>query len=313
MVLNDLHLKEFDHTHLLDSFRESRSFAQKSIGNGSKIFSWTLHDQDNRLREFQSIDERSWERWLSWYKFHHFQWNQPNDPLIGEMKSKIITLGNKTWKNLFQKYQVNIFKFHDLYSLPDVYYLTRTLGRIPSSVIDIGAGWGRMGLAWSALDVKSIGITDSIEQPYFVQFQYLSAIPGIQLRESFLDPLLKEKESSSLLNSKGITHFPLWEIRNIEDRSIEVVSAAQVLREVSREFVLFLFEELRRILVPGGLFYVRDNDHEYRTSCMHNIKITETLEELGFSVVFQPSLRQGIDIHGIPRIFRWNGKCTARS
>jgi cyclopropane fatty-acyl-phospholipid synthase-like methyltransferase len=48
---------------------------------------------------------------------------------------------------------------------------------IPSKVLDIGGGWGRLGMAWKSIGVETVGITDSIEQLYLIQNQYLSSVP----------------------------------------------------------------------------------------------------------------------------------------
>lgn len=302
--VNDMSIKSNLDKGLIRNFRLSREEAIKNIKNAAKIFSWALHEADGRNNEFQDFDKTAWDRWLGWYRFHHFNWNKPkeNKKAVVEMGKSICRLGRKTWSNLFKRYIIPIYDRHDLYSLPDVYYITSVLGHLPSAVIDVGGGWGRLGMAWTAIGVKTVGITDSIEQPYIMQNQYLKSVPGVNFKETL--------ESSSL-NSlagfseyKGIMHFPLWHIGNIHNGDVEVISAIQVLREINSDCLEFLLFEIRRVLRYGGLFYIRDNDPEYKEGCMHDVDISGRLLEMGFKLVFKPDLIHGKDIHGLPRIFQ---------
>ncbi len=277
---------------------------QKKSTIDKEVFQWTLHDNDGRGNDFQRYDINAWQRWLSWYRYHHFKWNTPEDPVIQEYRNKILSLGRNTWRNLFERYYINELDRHDLYSLPDIYYICKIIGNIPKSVIDIGGGWGRLGMAWSAVGVRVVGITDSIEQSYMLQYQYLSSIPKIK----FTDFLVSNNLANLNFNQQtGIVHFPFWHIVSIPSKSVEAVSTIQVLREVNDKFILFLFEQVKRVLVPRGIFYIRDNDHEYKEKCMHSIKITDTLLKMGFELVLKSELIHGEDIHGVPRIFQWKG------
>jgi hypothetical protein len=58
----------------------------------------------------------------------------------------------------------------------------------------------------------------------------------------------------------------------ITDSSVDAVSLVQVVREVSNEFLYFIFDEIKRILKKGGVLYIRDNDHDYQENCMHSLK-----------------------------------------
>jgi hypothetical protein len=267
-------------------------------------FSWKLHDVDGRGPLYQDWQgEASVRRWLlgGWHRPHHFVWNRPSDNLIHDLEKKIIRVGQRTWRRMFRRYWIADLKKHDLYSLPDVYYCSKILGRIPDVAIDVGGGWGRLGMAWAAIGCSSVAVVDSIEQPYVLQHLYLRAVPEARFQE-LLD---RDEVEIDLLRFKGITHFPLWQLPRVKARSVDVVSGVQILREVSRAMIFFLVDELKRVLRPGGIFYVRDNDHTYSEGCMHDVKITEYLLEQGFTLALDSSLVQGQDIHGVPRIFRW--------
>lgn len=290
----------------VSSFRKSKEAAVSILPAGDRIFAWALLESDGRIKKYGNLNDdsekKSWEYWLNdMMKFQHFQWRAPHDPEIKKLSKKIKQTGLSTWKKLFKKYRLHNLNLHDLYSLPDVYYTTKILGRVPESVIDVGGGWGRLGMAWHAVGSRVVGVTDSIEQPYVIQHQYLSSVPGADFFET-LDGANEEKLNFNM--ARGIVHFPLWSLLKIPDESVDAVSTIQVLREVPKECLEFLFSELHRILKKGGVWYIRDNDHEYKNFCMHNVPVTNRLQSIGFKLVHQSSLKQGVDIHGVPRIFQ---------
>lgn len=267
-----------------------------------RVFKWSLQDSDGRGDAYQKWEGgASVKRWLEWYRPKHLIWNKPDDALFSSLEKPLSALGKATWKKFFTRYLVNHYGRHDLYSLPDVYYCAKALGHIPATAIDIGGGWGRLGMAWAAVGCKSVTIMDSIEQPYILQNLYLKSIPGIQFNE-----LLEWDQEISSQQLNGVNHVPFWNISLIPAQSIEVVTAVQLLREVDEAMVLFLLNQLQRILKPGGIFYIRDNDPAYKTASMHHLDIHKLLEETGFKLMMQPALIQGKDIHGLPRIYQWN-------
>lgn len=288
----------------ISSFRESKKNAVSAFLSGDRIFSWALLESDGRIKKYGDFDfaRRSWEEWLNtMLKFQHFQWRAPRDLELIDLTSKIKNMGFITWSALFEKYNFHNLAYHDLYSIPDVYYTIKTLGHVPQSVIDIGGGWGRLGMAWHAVGSRVVGVTDSIEQPYMIQHQYLASIPRIK----FYEALGEENNKTLDFNcAAGVVHFPLWFLPKIPNESIEAVSTIQVLREVSKECLEFLFSEVHRILKNDGVWYIRDNDHDYKGMCMHNVHITDYLQNIGFKLVYKSDLVQGKDIHGVPRIFQ---------
>jgi hypothetical protein len=289
---------------LIQSFRSARAHLEREQGTAARTFGWTLHERDGRTARFREYHPNAWNQWLAWYQFRHFRWNAPDDPRIGVFAQRIRSLGQRTWRRLFRRYRIPELDAHDRYSLPDVYYPIATLGRIPTVTLDVGGGWGRLGMAWAAVGVRTAVVTDAIEQPYVLQHQYLSAIPDVAFHE-----LLGAPPPAGTIDPRqmaGVVHVPTWDLSRIAVQSVDVVTAVQVLREVDASFLTFLFDELQRMLVPGGIFYVRDNDHEYRIMCMHDIPVTQELEQRGFEVIAFP-LEQGKDIHGVPRMFRWRG------
>lgn len=301
-LVNDFSVNAGVKSSCVLSFRLSKEAAVRSLPNGDKIFSWALLESDGRIERFGFIHDKSWEIWLNQVlRFQHFQWRVPRDNLLPIFTDKIKRLGKATWSALFKRYKFHNLSFHDLYSVPDIYYITKFLGHIPESVIDIGGGWGRLGMAWFAVGAKAVGVTDSIEQPYVIQHQYLSSIPNAD----FYETLDKKNECKLDFNStKGLVHFPLWDLPKIPNESIEAISTVQVLREITRDCLEFLFSEIKRILKKGGIWYIRDNNYKYDEACMHDVDITNRLQNIGFKLVYRPDLIQGVDIHGVPRIFQ---------
>lgn len=294
---NDLRSKDPFPAGIISAFRKEK--AQAAVGNGARKFSWALHEKDGRDKQFRDYAEDTPAQWISWYKYHHFLWRRPIDPVVADLARSVQALGRRTWRNFFLQYRVDELDWHDSYSVPDLYYVTRALGRRPSAVIDIGAGWGRLGMAWKSVGVPFVGVTDAIEQPYVLQHLYLSAIPDAAFRELVGSPRAPIKPSAG-----GIVHFPSWRLSDVADGSIDAVSAVQVLREISADALEFLFSEVARVLAPGGVFYVRDNDHEYREAAMHQVNVEERLKAAGLSLALAPELKQSVDIHGVPRVYR---------
>jgi hypothetical protein len=93
---------------LATEFRLAKQKAVESSVNGKEIFSWTLHDEDDRGVAFQHHIYDAWTNWLSWYKYHHFQWNRLRDSSVQDLQDKIVEVGKKTWKTLFKKYTIPI-------------------------------------------------------------------------------------------------------------------------------------------------------------------------------------------------------------
>lgn len=301
-LINDFSLRVQIPNNFIASFRKAKEDAVHTFPSGDRIFAWALHELNGKIKMFNDFNDHSWKHWLNHLpKFQHFRWRVPNDLEAIMPTLKIKQMGRSTWSGLFKKYKLHNLDRHDMYSLPDVYYTIKIFGHIPQSVIDIGGGWGRLGMAWYALGSRVVGITDSIEQPYMMQHQYLSSVPGVDFYEALEKP---NDASLDFKTTSGIIHFPLWLLPKISSDSIEAVSTIQVLREVSKECLEFLFSEVYRILKKGGVWYIRDNDHEYRETCMHNVRITDYLQTIGFKLAYKSDLIQGKDIHGVPRIFQ---------
>lgn len=287
-------------------FRETRDCQLGNlIHDHRRAFAWALHDADGRGDTYQKwYDfEQHVKRWLEWYRPHHFVWSRPDDKLVEELARSVTELGRVTWRRMFRRYSVHHLAEHDRYSLPDLYYSISALGRLPRVALDIGGGWGRLGMAWVAVGCPSVAVIDSIEQAYILQNAYLQSVPDVH----FWELLGEVVDVIDVASHRGIAHFPFWQLPYVRSGSIDVASAIQVLREVDDSTVAFLAEQLERVLKPGGIFYVRDNDHTYSSDCMHSIDVTSLLVGRGFEVIFHSELQQGRDIHGIPRVFRWPG------
>lgn len=280
------------------------SIAARVDSVSAEALHWTLLERDNRAAIYTRWrgNKETIALWIDMLRPHHFTWRRPQDPSLRGMERAVADLGLQTWRRLFRRYLLHHLRGHDLYSLPDVYYTSITLGSIPSTSLDIGGGWGRLGMAWTAVGCPSVAVVDAIEQPYVLQNAYLRSIPGAMFHEE-----METVGPVDLRERRGVTHLPLWDIGRLAAHSVDLATAIQVLREVDRATIHLLTRELMRILRPGGLLYVRQNDHAYRETSAHGLNVHQHLIDAGFLQVPTPDLVQGLDIHGLPRIYRVPG------
>ena len=61
-------------------------------------------------------------------------------------------------------------------------------------------------------------------------------------------------------------------------------------------------KEIYRVLKPGGILYIRDHGKDWMYSA-HKLDIEELLKK-DFKLVFKPNLKDKLEIHGIPRIWK---------
>lgn len=80
-----------------------------------------------------------------------------------------------------------------------------------------------------------------------------------------------------------------------------MVCAVHVLREVPREVLLYVIPHFARVLKPGGALYVRDHISFHNPGGMPQ---DEVLAGHGLALEYYPAVRDGFDVHGVPRIWR---------
>lgn len=191
-------------------------------------------------------------------------------------------------------YNAQDYLFQRAYAVPDRQQVRR--------VLDFGAGHGRQAnLAFSApgSKVETYCAIDGIPASYLTQRMYCDAL-GLKVYD-YLDHVGESLDLAAAEADFDVFHFPTWRLADLPDDYFDMVCAVQVLRELSREVLLHVVPHLVRVLKPGGAFYVRDHQTFHNPSGMPQ---HEVLAGHGLQIEYDPSLRDGLDVHGVPRIWR---------
>lgn len=192
------------------------------------------------------------------------------------------------------RYNAQDYLFQRAYAVPDHQQIRRLL--------DFGAGHGRMAnLAFSApgSKVETYCAVDAIPASYLTQTMYYSAL-GLRVYD-YLDHVGAAVDLAAIDGDFDAFHFPTWRLADLPDNYFDMVCAVQVLREVSREVLLYVIPHLVRVLKPGGALYVRDHISFHNPSGMPQ---GDVLAGHGLALEYCPAIRDGSDVHGVPRIWR---------
>jgi hypothetical protein len=101
---------------------------------------------------------------------------------------------------------------------------------------------------------------------------------------------------------EGILHIPSWKFPVIDDNFFDLVTATWVLNEVNLAGILWLVAGSTRSLKEGGYFYVRDSTRQLPGR--HGVDYDALLLRLGFEEVVRLQVKNRVDFHGIPRMYR---------
>ena len=91
------------------------------------------------------------------------------------------------------------------------------------------------------------------------------------------------------------------------DNFFDLTICVQVLRELNETLVKKMLTEFHRVLKVGGIIYIRDHDVKWLPCGSMNIE--EYILNLGFEKGtttdknWKESITDGVDLHGIPRIY----------
>ena len=138
---------------------------------------------------------------------------------------------------------------------------------------------------------------DAILKSYCLQHLYYS-----HLNLPLYDYIVDTKNFKMTTDKKGIYHLPTWRADLLPDSFFDAVICVQVLPEINEKLVLHMASVFRRILKPGGMLYIRDHDQKWKPT--HNMDLNMYLQKNGFVLEFRPHIKDGVDIQGIPRIWR---------
>jgi hypothetical protein len=191
-------------------------------------------------------------------------------------------------------------------------YLFQHAYRVPArnrvkTLLDFGAGHGRianLGFNTPRSDEKldTLIAVDGIVSSYFTQAAYFRAL-GLDVWEYFehSDDELNRDVISAAISQFDVVHIPTWRLDLIPDGIVDMVVAIQVLKELPGEVVNFVLPQFRRVTHKTGAVYIRDHIQFHNPNHM---PIDTLLGVNGFLVEFSPQLKDRVEVHGLPRIWR---------
>lgn len=172
----------------------------------------------------------------------------------------------------------------------------------PRVAIDLGPGNGRLAnpLLRGEAPVDTLVAVEGIAGPYLTQRAYYAGL-GLRVAD-YLDAADPDGfDVAALAEDHDVVHLPTWRLDAVPDGSVDLVCAVQVLRELPQTTVRFVLGHLRRVVRPGGALYVRDHP---ATHDLTGLPTDELVTEHGFALEFAPQVRDRVDIHGLPRLWR---------
>lgn len=241
-------------------------------------------------------------KWINWIK----PVNKPDyfDPeLVSSLAQKSENFDKKidSFFNLgldFSDYKETIGKYNAQdYILANAYPMPGPKkGR---RVLDFGAGYGRQVNIWSQNgdeDLVFVGM-DAIPNSYCLQHCYYSQLEA-PVYEYADNPDGFELDE----NSKGVYHIPTWRFDLIPDNYFDAILVVQVLPELNSKLVQYLAKEFKRVVKDTGFVYIRDHDTKWRPG--HSLDNNQVLRDEGFILEYRPYIKDDVDLHGIPRIWK---------
>jgi SAM-dependent methyltransferase len=194
------------------------------------------------------------------------------------------------------RYNAQDYLFQRLYPVPE--------HQTVRAILDFGAGLGRTAnLAFGAPGntTEFMVTVDGIPSTYLTQRLYFQGL-GLRFAD-YLDGAAEGMrfDVGELRRRCQLVHLPTWRMDLIPDASMDLVSCVQVLRELPQKLFVHAAAQFARILKPGGALYVRDHFQHHNPNQMPQ---DEVLLASGFVLEFRAQVRDRVDIHGIPRIWR---------
>lgn len=172
----------------------------------------------------------------------------------------------------------------------------------PRVMLDLGPGNGRLANAFLNGDdpVDTVIAVEGIAGPYLTQRAYYTGL-GLRVAD-YLDTDEPDRfDVTATAEGHDVVHLPTWRLDLVPDASVDLVCAVQVLKELPATTVRFVLQHLRRVVRPGGAVYVRDHLEGHDLT---GLPTDDLLMAHGFALEFAPRVRDRIDLHGLPRLFR---------
>lgn len=175
------------------------------------------------------------------------------------------------------------------------------------TILDFGAGHGRMAnlalLGPSVLDRASTYIAvEGISSTYFTQHFYWKAL-GLKVWDYMeaIGPDLNEIEMQKIMSQHDVIHIPTWRLDLLPENSVDMVTCVQVLKEPPGILLPHIPNEFPRICKDRDAIYIRDHIQFHNPNHM---PIDAMIQASGFTLEFSPQLKDRVEIHGLPRIWR---------
>ena len=142
---------------------------------------------------------------------------------------------------------------------------------------------------------------DGIPGSYLTQRAYyhglgLTVSDYIDIADTGRNFIFAEEASKS-----QVLHIPTWRMDLLPNGYFDLVICVQVLKEIPRRLLVRVIKEFARVLKPGGSVYIRDHLQFHNPNHM---PVDELLKTSGFILEFQPHVRDRVEIHGVPRVWR---------
>lgn len=172
----------------------------------------------------------------------------------------------------------------------------------PRVVLDLGPGNGRLANAFLDGDepVETVIAVEGIAGPYLTQRAYYTGL-GLQVADYLDTDDPGGFDVAAAATDHDVVHLPTWRLDLVPDASVDLVCAVQVLKELPAATVHFVLEHLGRVVRPGGAVYVRDHLEGHDLT---GLPTDDLLVAQGFALEFAPQVRDRVDLHGLPRLFR---------
>ena len=272
--------------------------------------SLAVYNQDVRERMVHYHSKYDLLHWMTFWT----EAERLGSPFAGEekyeaIKSRSAQAHIKTLNNVYSKFD-HTKKPHAGYDIWNAIdgYIVDTKCDSPSTVLDFGAGYGRLGLVFGdeSRGGKYIAV-DCVEVSYMLQNLLLTSYAPERTSE-YIDMAMERRlDEFDLSADEGIFHLPTWRLDLVPDESIDVVTAIFVLPEITDFALLDFIKHANRVVRKGGYIYLRD--HLYHTGDAghkgaHRFDTEKLLAEAGFKETYRSDYVDNKDIYGTPRTYQ---------